>query len=62
LGINAGTLKAGNYADITIVDINREFKVESEKFVSKGMNTPFEGWMLKGMPVITICKGKTFEF
>jgi dihydroorotase len=62
LGINAGTLKAGNYADITIVDINREFKVESKKFVSLGKNTPFEGWMLKGMPVITICKGKIFDW
>jgi dihydroorotase len=61
LGINAGTLKVGNYADITIVDMNREFKVESEKFVSKGMNTSFEGWTLKGMPVITICKGKIFD-
>jgi dihydroorotase len=62
LGMNAGTLKAGNYADITIVDINREFKVESKKFVSLGKNTPFEGWMLKGMPVITICKGKIFDW
>jgi dihydroorotase len=61
LGINAGTLKTGSYADITIVDINREFKVESEKFLSKGKNTPFEGWTLKGMPVITICKGKVFD-
>jgi dihydroorotase len=61
LGINTGTLKAGNYADITIVDMNRELKVESENFLSKGKNTPFEGWTLKGMPVITICKGKVFD-
>lgn len=62
LGINAGTLKAGNYADITIVDINREFRVESKNFLSKGRNTPFEGWNLKGMPVITICKGKVYDW
>lgn len=62
LGINAGTLKVGAYADITIVDINREFKVQSQKFLSKGKNTPFDGWTLKGMPVITICKGKVYEF
>jgi dihydroorotase len=61
LGINTGTLKTGSCADITIVDINKEFKVESENFLSKGKNTPFEGWMLKGMPVITICKGKVFN-
>lgn len=62
LGINAGTLKAGSSADITIVDIDKEFKVESEQFLSKGKNTPFNGWMLKGMPVITICKGKVFDW
>ncbi|MEW6738762.1 MAG: dihydroorotase [Nitrospirota bacterium] len=62
LGINAGTLKAGSCADIAIVDINREFKVESENFLSKGKNTPFDGWMLKGMPVITICKGKIYDW
>lgn len=62
LGINAGSLKVGSQADITIVDMNREFKVEAEKFLSKGKNTPFEGWILKGMPVITICRGKVFEY
>jgi len=62
LGINAGTLKDGNYADIAIIDINREFKVESKNFLSKGKNTPFDGWTLKGMPVITICKGKIFDY
>ncbi|GAB4535940.1 MAG: dihydroorotase [Thermodesulfovibrionia bacterium] len=62
LGINAGTLKVGSQADLTIVDMNKEFKVESVRFLSKGKNTPFEGWILKGMPVITIYRGKVFEF
>lgn len=62
LGINKGTLRIGSDADIVIVDINREFKVEPEKFISKGKNTPFEGRTLKGMPVITICKGKIYDW
>lgn len=41
-----------------MVDENKEFKIEAKRFVSKGKNTPLEGWVLKGMPVITICKGK----
>lgn len=61
LGINAGALKAGSDANITIVDTSREFKVEPERFVSKGKNTPFKGWLLKGMPVLTICKGNIYE-
>ena len=62
LGINRGTLKIGSDADIVIIDINREFKVKSEEFISKGKNSPFEGWTLKGMPVITICKGRVFDW
>ena len=61
LGIDKGTLKAGSDADIAIADMNKEFKVEQDKFISKGKNTPFEGWKLKGMPVITICKGKVYD-
>jgi dihydroorotase len=61
LGIDKGTLKSGADADITILDLNKEFRVDPGEFVSKGKNTPFEGWVLKGMPVITICKGKVHE-
>jgi dihydroorotase len=56
-----GMLKVGSDADIVIVDKNREWKVDAEKFISKGKNTPFHGWMLKGMAVATICKGKVYE-
>jgi dihydroorotase len=61
LGINKGALKAGADADIVIVDSGKEFKVEVEKFISKGKNTPFDGWILKGMAVMTICKGKVYD-
>ncbi|MBI5205942.1 MAG: dihydroorotase [Nitrospirae bacterium] len=61
MGINKGTLKNGSDADVVIVNPDKEFKVEPEKFASKGKNTPFEGWVLKGAAVITICKGKIYE-
>ena len=57
-----GVLANGADADITIVDTRKEFKVEASKFFSKGKNTPFDGWMLKGAPVITISKGKIHEW
>jgi dihydroorotase len=62
LRIDKGTLKVGASADVFIVDDNKEFKIEAERFISKGKNTPFEGWVLKGMPVLTICKGKVYEW
>ncbi|MEW6571015.1 MAG: dihydroorotase [Nitrospirota bacterium] len=62
LNLERGTLKIDADADIIIVDMEKEFRVEPEKFVSKGKNTPFRGWMLKGMPVMTIVRGKIYEW
>jgi len=56
-----GTLKSGADADVVIVDLSKEYKVEADKFVSKGRNTPFDGWLLKGCPVVTIVKGRVHE-
>ncbi|MCL4475525.1 MAG: dihydroorotase [Nitrospirae bacterium] len=61
MGLRRGTLKAGSEADVVIVDAKREWKIDPERFASKGKNTPFHGWALKGMPVMTICKGKLYE-
>ncbi|MEW6068944.1 MAG: dihydroorotase [Nitrospirota bacterium] len=62
LNIRKGTLKIGSDADITVVDINKEWTVNTDKFVSKGRNTPFEGWFLKGMSALTICRDKLYEW
>ncbi len=61
LQLNKGALKTGSAADIVMVDANKEFKVEADRFASKGKNTPFDGWILKGMPVMAIYKGKVYE-
>ncbi len=58
LGIQKGQIKQGADADLTIVDLNKEWIVDSSKFVSKGKNTPFDGWRLKGKVVHTIVGGK----
>ncbi|MBM4146302.1 MAG: dihydroorotase [Nitrospira sp.] len=61
LQINKGNLKVGSDADLVIIDTDKEFAVRSDQFVSKGKNTPFEGWMTEGTPVLTVCKGKIYE-
>ena len=60
--INKGTLRAGMDADILVVDEKKEYTVHAERFISKGKNTPFEGWELKGAPVLTMYKGKIYEW
>lgn len=62
LGLKSGTLKAGARADVVIADLKKNFKVDAQSFVSKGENTPFDGWLLKGAPVVTICGGKVYEW
>ncbi len=58
LRINKGTLSAGAGADLTIIDPNAEWTVDSSQFKSKSKNTPFDGWKLKGKPVQTIVGGR----
>lgn len=60
--INKGTLRAGMDADILVVDEKKEYTVHAERFISKGKNTPFEGWELKGSPALTMYKGKIYEW
>lgn len=53
-----GTLGPGAPADITVFDLNREWKVEPRRFKSKSRNTPFEGWVLRGAVVATWVGGR----
>lgn len=53
-----GTLKQDCQADITIFDPNREWLVNSQNFVSKGKNTPFDNYQFKGKVMATIAAGE----
>ena len=44
--------------DFTVWDLNKEFTVDPDTFLSKGKATPFEGWPLQGECVLTVCDGK----
>jgi len=57
LRIPKGTLKIGSDADITVIDPEREWTVDINKFRSKSKNSPFNGWKLKGKAVLTIVGG-----
>jgi len=58
LRLERGTLAPGSWADLTVLDCERQSEVRSAEFLSRSRNTPFEGWKLKGGPAITIVKGR----
>jgi len=58
LRLDRGTLCKGAWADITLLDPELKFEVNSENFHSRSRNTPFESRKLTGGPVMTIVKGK----
>ncbi len=58
LGLPGGSLAVGTPADITIIDMDKEWVVDPQSFASKGRNTPFKGWQLKGKAYATVVGGK----
>jgi len=56
--VNGGSLAVGMPADITIIDMDKEWTVEVEEFESKARNCPFQGWKLTGQVVTTLVAGK----
>ncbi len=54
-----GEIKEGENADLTLLDLNAEWCVNPNEFLSMGKATPFEGWQLQGKNVMTMCGGKT---
>lgn len=53
-----GSIAEGKIADIVIFDPNREYKIDSSTFYSKGKNTPFDGYPVKGDVRYTLVDGK----
>jgi len=53
-----GSLREGEPADLTLLDLRRRWTVNPAIFRSKAQNTPFAGRRLKGAPYATIVGGK----
>ena len=53
-----GRIAPGAVADLTFLDLDKELVVDSAAFLSKGRNTPFDGWALRGAPVRTVFGGR----
>ncbi len=53
-----GSVSAGKAADITVFDPSRTYRIDKNIFVSKGKNTPFDGFEVTGEVVCTLVDGK----
>ncbi|MBE9911453.1 dihydroorotase [Enterococcus mundtii] len=57
-GLEAGTLTIGASADLAVYDIAHSAVIDKKDFLSKGENTPFVGWEIKGETLMTFVNGK----
>ena len=56
--LEAGTLTVGAPADVAVFDIEHSSTIDKKDFLSKGENTPFVGWNVKGETLGTFVDGK----
>ncbi len=58
LGREYDFLQPGSRADLTLVDLDRTWRVEPDRFRTMGRATPFEGMEMKGKVMATLYGGK----
>ena len=64
-GLGRGSAEAlaaeGADADLTLLSLSKDVVVDKAAFESKSRNTPFHGWKLKGLAVMTIVGGRIVD-
>ncbi|MDR2940695.1 MAG: dihydroorotase [Clostridiales bacterium] len=58
IGLDRGALTVGAVADITIIDPNIKYKINTSGFKSKSKNSPFNNFEVSGKAVMTVVNGK----
>lgn len=53
-----GSVSEGKTADLVVFDPEREYEIDTDTFLSKGKNTPFDGWKVRGDVKYTMVDGK----
>jgi dihydroorotase len=54
---NRGRIEEGYIADLTIVDMNKEFTITNDWIASNCKWSPYDGWKIKASPFGTIING-----
>ncbi len=58
LKIDKGDIRVGADADLAIVNLEEEYVINPDEFLSKSKNSPFKGFKVSGRVKYTICGGK----
>ena len=53
-----GGLEPGMPADLAVLDLEKEYNLDSRTFLSKGKSTPFDGLKVRGEVVMTLKDGR----
>ena len=53
-----GHLTVGASADVTIIDPDASWTIDSAAFASAGRNCPFDGWSVRGRAIGTLLAGR----
>jgi dihydroorotase-like cyclic amidohydrolase len=53
-----GVIQVGSDADIVVIDPKKKLKIKADNLLHVCDWTPFEGWEVEGIPVLTLVKGK----
>ncbi len=56
-----GTLRAGAWGDVTILDPELRWTFQASRSKSRSRNTPFDGWTLHGAPVAALVAGRVIH-
>ncbi len=58
LQLDQGLIEVGLKADLVLIDEMHEENIDTNKFISKGKNNPFNGEKVKGKVIMTLKEGK----
>ncbi|MGH6720384.1 MAG: dihydroorotase [Alphaproteobacteria bacterium] len=59
LGLDRGRLAKGRPADLTLIDLDRPWRIDPAEFQSKSKNSPFGGRAVRGRAIRTVVGGRT---
>ncbi len=58
---NRGEIKEGNFADITIVNLEKEWTINAKRFATKAKYSPYDGMQGKGDVEMVFVNGKLYK-